>query len=531
MAATIASAGPQTASNTTNPWLLASTVPLASFMELLDTTIVNVAVVHIAGNLSSSTDEASYVLTSYLVANVIVLPLSGYLSGLLGRKNYYLLSVVVFTISSLLCGLAPSLSWLVIFRVLQGFGGGGLQPVSQAIVMDAFPAEKRSQAQAVFSITAVVAPALGPLLGGWIADNYSWRWIFFINIPIGIIAFLLNSRFIQDPPTFARFTFRDQKFDYQGLSFLAIGLGSLQFVLDRGQIDDWFGSRVITSFFVLSFGALVAFVWWELRYRYPVVDLRLLKNSNFALCVLMMFVVGAIFYAVSYLIPLFAQEMLGWTAETAGLCLSPSALVFIAMMPFMPRLIKSITPRYMVMVGFTIHCAACLMMAGWNLQVPYWLITTCRILEVAGLAWLLVPINVMAFGFVPKDKSTSGSGLLNLARNFGASCGISLAATLLTRRGQFHQNVLVNNLTPGNVAYRSALRNGTELLFHHGWSMVDATTGAAALIGREASEQAALLSYIDIFWLLTYVSLLVVPLALLIRRTRIAPSPETFHTE
>jgi multidrug resistance protein len=251
MATTTLSA-PMSAPRSISPWLLAATVPLASFMEFLDTTIVNVAVEHIAGDLSSTIDESTYVLTSYLVANVIVLPLSGYLSGLLGRKNYYLWSVAIFTIASLLCGFAPSLYWLVFFRVLQGLGGGGLQPVSQAIIMDAFPPEKRSTAQAVFSITAVIAPAIGPLLGGWITDNYSWRWIFFINIPIGVLAFILNSRFIQDPSYLARFSFRERKFDYQGLGFLAVGLGSLQFVLDRGQIDDWFGSHAITTFFILS---------------------------------------------------------------------------------------------------------------------------------------------------------------------------------------------------------------------------------------------------------------------------------------
>jgi len=528
---TITLAAPTSVPKATSPWLLATTVPLASFMEILDTTIVNVAVVHIAGNLSSSIDEASYVLTSYLVANVIMLPLSGYLSGLLGRKNLYLLSVVLFTVASALCGLAPSLTWLVFFRVLQGLGGGGLQPVSQAIVMDAFPPQKRSHAQAVFSITAIVAPALGPLLGGWIADNYSWRWIFFINIPIGIVAFILNSRLIQDPAHLPRFSFREKKFDYQGLGFLTIGLGSLQLVLDRGQIDDWFGSHVITTFFVLSCCALAAFIWWELHHEHPVVDLRLLKNANFARCVLMMFVMGGVFYAVTYMIPLFTQEMLGWNATTAGLCLSPSALVFIAIMPFMPKLIKSITPRYMIMIGFTVHGLACLVMTGWDLQIPYGLVTGCRILEVAGLAWLIVPINVMAFGFVPREKSTSGSGLLNLARNFGGSCGISLAAALLARRVQFHQNVLVAHLTAGSATYRSSMQRGTELLFHHGSSWMDASNTSVTLIARQLGEQASMLSYLDVFWLLTFLSLLVAPIPLFICKPKAAPTKEPSRAE
>jgi DHA2 family multidrug resistance protein len=522
---------PMPAPRATNPWLLAVTVPLAAFMEFLDTTIVNVAVEHIAGNLSASIDETSYVLTSYLVANVIVLPLSGYLSGLLGRKNYYLWSVAIFTVASFLCGLAPSLYLLVFFRVLQGLGGGGMQPVSQAIIMDAFPPEKRSHAQAVFSITAVIAPALGPFLGGWITDNYSWRWIFFINIPIGILAFVLNSRLIQDPPHIVRFSFRQRKFDYLGLSFLTVGLGALQVVLDRGQIDDWFGSYFITAFFVLSCCALAAFVWWELNQKHPVVDLRVLKNSNFALSVIAMLVMGFIFYAVTYLIPLFAQEMLGWTATTAGLCLSPSALIFMAMMPIMPKLIKTLTPRYMVVMGFIVHGLACLMMTGWYLQIPYWLVLASRLLEVFGLAGLMVPINVMAFGFLSKEKGTAGSGLLNLARNFGASCGISLAATLLARRVQFHHNVLVAHLTPGDETYRTSLQCGTELLFHHGWSWADATTTSVALIGRQLIEQSSLLSYVDVFSLVAIVSFCAAPIPLFVRKPQDAPPPEAFHAE
>ena len=529
--ATAVLSAPMSAPKATNPWLLATTVPLAAFMEFLDTTIVNVAVEHIAGNLSSSIDEASYILTSYLVANVIVLPLSGYLSGLLGRKNYYLWSVVIFTISSALCGLAPTLYLLVFFRVLQGLGGGGLQPVSQAIIMDAFPPEKRSTAQAVFSITAVIAPALGPFLGGWITDNYSWRWIFFINVPIGILAFVLNSRLVQDPPHIIRFSCRERKFDYTGLSLLAVGLGALQVVLDRGQIDDWFGSSFITSFFALSCCALAAFIWWELRQEHPVVDLRVLKNSNFALAVIAMLLMGFLFYAVTYLIPLFAQEMLGWTATTAGLCLSPSAIVFIAMMPIMPKLIKTLTPRYMVLMGFTIHGLACLVMVGWDLQVPYWLVLASRIFEVFGLVGLMVPINVMAFGFLAKEKITSGSGLLNLARNFGASCGISLAATLLARRAQFHQSVLVSHLTSADETYRNALARGADVLFHHGWSLADATTTSIALIGRQLGEQASLLSYVDVFKLLAILSFCAAPIPLFIRKPKAAPPPEAFHAE
>ena len=511
---------PTTAPRAASPWLLAATVPLAAFMELLDTTIVNVAVEHIGGGLSSSSDEATYVLTSYLVGNVIVLPLSGYLTGLLGRKKYYLWSVVIFTIASALCGFAPSLGLLVFFRVIQGLGGGGLQPVSQAILMDAFPPEKRSTAQSVFSVTSVLAPALGPVVGGLLTDNYSWRYVFLINIPIGILAFVLNSQLIQDPPHLVRFSLRDKKFDYLGLSLLAICLGCLQVVLDRGQIDDWFGSSFITSFVVFSAISLVGFIWWELRHEHPVVDLRLLKNLDFAYCVTVTLLMGFVFYAVTYMQPLFCQQMLGWTATWAGFALSPASIVFLIMMPLMPMLIKNITPRYLVLLGFIIHGLACFLMVRWDLNQPYWKILGIRVVEIIGLVGLWVPINVVAFGFLPKEKITSGSGLLSLARNFGASCGISIAATVLARRSQVHQNMLTSHLTAGDESYRVALDAGSQLLYHHGRSWADALSSSVALVSKTLEQQALMLSYIDAFWVIAIVSFLAAPIALLIRREK-----------
>jgi DHA2 family multidrug resistance protein len=518
-----------------SPWLLAATVPLAAFMEILDTTIVNVAVPHIGGSLSSGIDEATYAITSYLIANVIVIPLSGYLTGLLGRKNYYLWSVAIFTIASALCGFAPSLGWLVFFRVLQGLGGGGLQPLSQAIVMDAFPREKQSAAQSVFSITVVLGPMLGPVFGGWLTDNYSWRWIFLVNVPIGILAFVLNSRLIQDPPHIIRYSLKERRFDFQGLSLLAIGLGCLQFVLDRGQIDDWFGSRLITAFTLFSTLAVIGFVWRELAHDHPIVDLRLLKSTGFALSVVAMFVMGFVFYAANYLQPLFCQGMLGWTATWAGLTLSPSGIVTILMAPFMPKLLRRVRAQYVVFFGFIIHGLACLVMVGWNLQIPYWKILETRMFQIVGLTLLMVPINVMGFAFLKKEKVTSGSGLLSLARNFGTSCGVSLAATLLARRSQIHQGMLTAHLTPADESYRTALSQATQVLFHHGSSFADATLSAVALVGRELERQAMMLSYMDAFWLLVVCSFLAAPLPLLIRRPKAAPSDakgkEVAHAE
>lgn len=506
-----------------SPWLLAATVPLAAFMEILDTTIVNVAIPHIAGGLSASTDEATYVITSYLIANVIVIPLSGYLTGLLGRKNYYLLSVAVFTIASALCGFAPSLGALIFFRVVQGIGGGGLQPLSQAIVMDAFPREKQSTAQSVFSLTFVLGPMLGPVFGGWLTDNYSWRWIFLVNVPIGILGFALNSHLVQEPSHIVRFSLKERNFDFQGLSLLAIGLGCLQFVLDRGQIDDWFGSRLITVFALSSIAAVIGFVWWELRHEHPIVDLRLLKHGGFALSVIAMFVMGFVFYAANYLQPLYCQVILGWTATWAGLALSPSGIVTIVMAPFMPRILKRVTPRFTVLAGFILHGLACLVMVGWNLQMPFWKILGTRMFQIVGLTSLMVPINVMGFGFLKKEKITSGSGLLSLARNFGTSCGVSVAATLLARRSQVHQDMLIAHLTPADGSYRIALSQGAQLLFHHGMSFADTTAAAVALVGKELERQAMMLSYIDIYWFLAFCSFLAAPLPLFIRRPKAIP--------
>lgn len=503
-----------------NPWLLATTVPLIAFMEMLDMTVVNVSLEHMAGALSSTVDEVSYVLTSYLIANVIVLPLSEFLSTLMGRKNYYLCSAVVFVISSAFCGFAPSLGFLVFFRVLQGLGGGGLQPISQAILVDEFPEEKRGTAQAIFSIIAITAPALGPTLGGWLSDNVSWRWVFLINIPIGIVALALNARLIQDPPHFIRRSFRDRSFDYQGLMMLALCLGWLQVVLDRGQIDNWFDSPFIRMSALISFVALIAFLWWELHHHDPVVNLRLLKNRNFALSVIAMFMMGVIFFASNYIQPLFCQQMLGWTATWAGLALSPGAIVFIGIMPVMPWLLKRMPAKYLVSVGFVINAIACLSMTGWNLQVPFETVLGTRIVQIIGLAVVMVPINILAFSFLAKEDVTGGSGLLSLARNFGDSCGVSIAATMLVRRAQVHHGLLTGDLVHGVQAYERALNSGAQRLFHYGVPWADAATKAIALVSRTLQQQAAVLSFIDVFWVLVIGSLIAAPIPLLILKVK-----------
>src|SRR5215470_10763037 len=409
-----------------NPWVIALTVTLATFMEVLDTSIANVALPHIAGNLSAGADESTWVLTSYLVSNAIVLPLSGWFSSLIGRKKFYMSCVAIFTISSFLCGLAPSLGILVLFRILQGVGGGGLQPSEQAILNDTFPLEKRGMAFAVYGIAVVVAPTIGPWLGGWITDNYSWRWIFYINVPVGIISLILTSLLISDPPYMKRDKLRAGfRIDYVGIGLLSLGLGSMQIILDKGQREDWLSSRFIDAFFVTMLIGLVAGILWELREKEPVVDLRMLKDRNFAISTLAMFFLGFVLYSSTVLIPQFLQDLLGYTAEKAGLALSPGGVVIMLMMPVAGFLVTKVDTRLLISAGCIICAISLFIMAGWNLEIDYGHAVRARMLQGLGLAFLFIPINVAAFAYVPKEKTNMGTGIINLARNIGASIGIA----------------------------------------------------------------------------------------------------------
>jgi DHA2 family multidrug resistance protein len=515
---------------TINPWVIAVTVTLATFMEVLDTSIANVALPHISGNLSAGADESTWVLTSYLVSNAIVLPLSGWFSGLIGRKRFYMSCVAVFTVSSFLCGLAPSLGVLVLFRILQGAGGGGLQPSEQAILNDTFSLEKRGMAFAVYGIAVVVAPTIGPWLGGWITDNFSWRWIFYINVPVGIISLLLTSLLIKDPPYMKRANLKSGfRIDYIGIGLLSLGLGSMQIILDKGQRDDWLSSNFILAFFVLMLIGLIAGIIWELREKEPVVDLRMLKDRNFAISTLAMFFLGFVLYSTTVLIPQLLQQLMGYTAELAGLALSPGGAVIMCMMPVVGVLVSKVDTRILIAFGCVVSASALFVMAGWNLGLDYGHAVRARMLQSFGLAFLFIPINVSAFAYVPKEKTNMGTGIINLARNVGASVGIATVTTLLARRTQFHQARLVDHVNNLNPALRT-MTNGTTLrLISHGSSATTAAVQSHGMVYNMVQRQAAMLAFLDNFKLLGVVLLGVIPFLVLMRKPRVRAGGAPVH--
>jgi len=502
-----------------NPWVIAVTVTLATFMEVLDTSIANVALPHIAGNLGASPDESTWVLTSYLVSNAIILPLSGWLSGLIGRKRFYMTCVAVFTVSSFLCGLAPSLGILVLCRILQGVGGGGLQPSEQAILNDTFSIEKRGMAFAVYGVAVVVAPTIGPWLGGWMTDNFSWRWIFYINVPVGILSLFLTYWLVSDPPHIKRAKVTEGfRIDYIGIGLISLGLGSMQIILDKGQREDWFSSIFIQVFFVLMLVGIIAGIIWELRHKDPVVDLRMLKNRNFAVATLAMFFLGFVLYSSTVLIPQFLQEMMGYTAELAGLALSPGGAVIMFMMPVVGFLVSRVNTKYLIAFGCTVSALALFVMAGWDLQIDYSHAVRARMLQSFGLAFLFIPINVSAFAFVAKEKTNMGTGIINLARNVGASVGIATVTTLLERRTQYHQAQLMEHVNPLSNAYHNMIAGTQAKLVMAGSGMHEAASQAAGMVYGTVQRQALMLAFIDNFHMLGIVFFIVIPVLMLLKR-------------
>jgi DHA2 family multidrug resistance protein len=510
---------------TINPWIIALTVMLATFMEVLDTSVANVALPHIAGDLSAGVDESTWVLTSYLVSNAIVLPLTGWLSSLFGRKRFYMACVALFTVSSFLCGLAPTLGLLVLFRVLQGAGGGALQPISQAILVESFPREKHGMAMAIYGMGVVVAPIIGPTLGGWLTDNYTWHWIFFINIPIGALSLLMTSLIIFDPPYLIRRKLGEVKIDYIGLGFLSVGLGFLQVVLDKGQREDWFGSNFIIWCSVAAAAGLLGALVWELTREDPIVDLRMLKERNFAVATFTMFMLGFVLYGSTVLLPIMLQTLMGYTAMLSGLVLSPGGIVTLLMLPLVGRLTRHFEARWLVCAGLLITGLALLKMADFNLNIDFWTAMDAWMYSRAGMAFLFVPINVMAFYFIPKEKVNNATGIINLARNIGGSVGIANVTTLLARRAQVHQNILVSNLTPLSPAYRSALQGASHLLMQQGASASDALRQAQGLLYGDLIRQSTMLAFLDSYWLLGLTFLAMIPLMFFMRKARPGKAP------
>jgi DHA2 family multidrug resistance protein len=515
---------------TINPWVIAVTVTLATFMEVLDTSIANVALPHIAGNLSAGADESTWVLTSYLVSNAIVLPLSGWFSGLIGRKKFYMACVALFTVSSFLCGLAPSLGVLVIFRILQGAGGGGLQPSEQAILNDTFPLAKRGMAFAVYGLAVVVAPTIGPWLGGWITDNFSWRWIFYINVPVGIISLILTNFLISDPPYMKKANLKAGfRIDYIGIGLISLGLGSMQIILDKGQREDWFSSRFIVVFFGLMLVGIIAGILWELREKEPVVDLRMLKDRNFAIATVAMFFLGFVLYASTVLIPQLLQELLGYSAQLAGMALSPGGAVIMCMMPVVGILVSRVDTRILITFGCIVSASALFVMAGWDLGLDYGHAVRARMLQSFGLAFLFIPINVAAFAYVPKEKSNMGTGIINLARNIGASVGIATVTTMLDRRAQFHQARLAEHANTFSAAYRN-MANGLQVkLVAAGSTTAHASAQAHGIIYNTIQRQAVMLAFIDNFKMLGVVFFAVIPVLLLMRKPRVPAGGVPVH--
>ncbi len=503
-----------------NPWVVALTVTLATFMEVLDTSIANVALPHMAGSLSSTTHEATWVLTSYLVANAIVLPLSAWLSRLVGRKRFYMTCVAIFTVSSALCGLAPSLGWLIVFRILQGAGGGGLQPSEQAILADTFEPAKRGMAFAVYGVAVVSAPALGPTLGGWITDNFSWRWVFYLNVPVGILSLVLSRWVVEDPPheRAERAAKRGSPIDGIGLGLVTLGLGCLQVVLDKGQEDDWFESRFIVVFAVLAALGLAAAIVWELRQRDPIVDLRLLGTRAFGTAFTLMFALGFALLGSTVLLPIFLQTVMGYTAMQSGMALTGGALTIMALMPLVGTLVTRVQPRWLILFGLLMSSYALFRLTHLSLDSTFGQVAFDRVVQGVGLAFLFVPINTVAFATVPPGKNNSASSLINLARNVGASVGISIVTTILARRAQVHQAILAAHVNPFDTPAREALARFTTAMLPHGASVGIAHDRALTMIAGEVGRQASVLAVLDAFRFMSLALLLVAPLALMVAR-------------
>ncbi|HEV2521321.1 MAG TPA: DHA2 family efflux MFS transporter permease subunit [Candidatus Acidoferrales bacterium] len=501
-----------------NPWLIAVVVAMAAFMEVLDTSIANVALPYMAGNLGASNDESTWVLTSYLVSNAIVLPITGWLAGAIGRKRFFSICLFIFTASSLLCGIAPSLGLLLFFRILQGAGGGGLQPMAQAILADTFPPEQRGLAFALYGITAVTAPTIGPTLGGWITFNYSWRWIFFINLPVGILTLLLVFRYVEDPPYLARIKAAGVKLDFIGIALLALGVGALQVMLDKGQEDDWFGSRFITTLAVTATVCLISLVIWEWRQKAPIVDVRLFKSFNFATSNLMMFTLGIVLFSSLVLMPLFLQTLLGYTAQVAGLAISAGGVCLLIEMPVMGVLTTKIQARRLIAFGWL--CLALAMFYSTkriDLQIAFNTALWLRVAQVFGMGFLFVPITLVAYVGIPPEKNNAVSGIVNFMRNIGSSVGTSLVTTLLARRSQFHQQILADQIRAANPRFQGVAAGLTQQLARGGLDPHGAQLAAYARIYQFVQGQSAASAYIDTFMVLAVGSAVMFFLAFLLK--------------
>jgi MFS transporter, DHA2 family, multidrug resistance protein len=505
-----------------NPWLIASLVAIGTFMEVLDTTIANVALPYIAGALGVSVDEASWVVTTYLVANAVIVTASSFLAKTFGRKTIYIACIVLFTVSSVLCGFASNIHSLLLFRVLQGLGGGGMVPVAQSIVATSFPPSKRGQAFALFAMALVVAPLVGPTLGGWLSDNWGWQWCFLINAPVGIVLVTVISLVLQEPDADAeerkRINERRVGFDFIGFVLIATFLGALEVVLDRGQEDDWFGSNFITSFAVISGIAFVIMIPWEITRRNPVVDIRMVATRQFGTCLLAMMATGAVLLTTIQFLPLLVQQDFGYTATLAGLVLSPGGLVAIAMLFVVGRLSPHIQPKYLIAGGAAVTAFTMYNLTNLYGDLDFWFFASSHMYLRIGVPLMIPSITMASYYGMPRDKMDQAAALITAARNVGSSIGVSVANNVLAHREQFHQSRLIELANPSSVQYQEALKQVTDYFAANGVSIAYAQQQAFAWIGQQVQIQASLLAYIDVFWTLTLISAGTVPLALLLRR-------------
>jgi MFS transporter, DHA2 family, multidrug resistance protein len=525
-----------TARKPINPWVIALTVTLATFMELLDTSIANVSLPYIAGGLGRSFDEVTWILTTYLVANAVVLPMSAWLSRVFGRKNYYMACVALFTITSFFCGIAPSLNIMLLARVMQGIGGGGLAPVEQAILVDTFPPAKRASAFALYTVAIVTAPAIGPVLGGWITDNYNWRWVFLINIPIGILSLFLTQRFVHDPPAFEaeRKSARSAgklRIDYIGISFIALGSASLEILLDRGQIDDWFGSSFITSMFIVAIICWAIAIFWELRNDDPIIDLHLLADRNFAIACTFYFIFGFGLFATTTMIPQMLQSLYGYRAIDAGLVLGPGAFVITLLAPVGAQLVQRniIHPRILIIISVATVAASMFFYSSLNLQTNYAHFAWARAFQGFGYAFFFVPLSVIAYSQLRPDQNNRASSLTNLFRNWGGSFGIAFVTTLSERRQSFHQSIMGANLTNSTAALQEAIHNTAAYLAQHGYSKADSIRAATLFYYNQLAHQTQLLAFMDCFRLIGWITFLAVPILFFIRPFKVGGKPSANH--
>jgi len=508
-----------------NKWIVALTVMLPTLIEIIDTSVVNVSLDHIRGSLSAGIDESTWTITSYLVSNAIIIPMTGWLSRLFGRKRYLIFSISLFTLSSLLCGSAWNLQSLIIFRILQGIGGGALQPISQSILLETFPQRQHGMAMAIFGIGIMFGPIIGPLLGGWITDNWSWHWIFFINIPIGMISILMVFFFIVDPPYMRRMK---MKIDYWGLAFLAIGLGCLQIVLDKGEREDWFSSDFITWMSIISVTSLVLFVIIEMFAEHPIVNLKTFKNISFSTGNAVMFFAFFNLFGSIVLLPIYLQTLMGYTSTLAGLVLGPGGIATLFAMPIAGRLVTKVNPKGILIFGIIVSAYSTHLMAQFNLLADFNTIIWPRIVLGVGMGFLFIPLTTMTMSSVKKEDMANAAAIYNLLRNLGGSFGVAFVTTMIARRTQFHHIRLVEHLTPFDMNYRMATSNAAHLLQQKGFVASVAQHGGLGAIYGQFLKQASMLSFNDVFYLLSVFMILVLPLVFLMRKGK-GSVPEGMH--